>query len=55
MIILITGMFDVYDKYGHKTGKKEFGTSHGIDLDAGKTIITSGEPQIDWELSMIPR
>lgn len=44
MIVLVTGWFDVRDKYGSPTGKKEFGTSHGVDMDTGKMVITSTEP-----------
>lgn len=44
MIILITGWFDEYDRHGSRTGKKEFLVSHGIDLDTGKTVITTCEP-----------
>ena len=44
MIVLVTGWFKVYDKYGYRTGKKEFGTSHGVDLATGAMVITSTEP-----------
>ncbi len=44
MIILITGWFDEFDRYGHRTGKKEFLVSHGIDPDTGRTVITSCDP-----------
>ena len=43
MIVLVTGFFEVYDRQGYPTGKKEFGTSHGVDLDTGKMVITSTE------------
>ena len=42
-ILLITGMIETFDSYGRLTGKKEFMTSHGIDLDTDKVIITSNE------------
>jgi len=41
MILLITGWFDETDRYGHKTGKKLFLTSHGIDLDDNDKIDPS--------------
>lgn len=44
MIILVTGMFPIYDRNGYETGKFKFGTSHGYDTGAGRTVITSGEP-----------
>lgn len=40
MIILVTGMFDIYDKYG-KTGRKEFVASHGVREETGEIIIVS--------------
>lgn len=39
MIIVITGMFPVYDRNGIGTGEKEFTASHGIDYDTGQTVI----------------
>lgn len=41
-IVLVTGYFAVYDHRGVKI-REEFGTSHGIDEDTGRTVITSGE------------
>jgi hypothetical protein len=38
MITLICGAFEIYDKDGYPTGKKEFVASHGID-ESGKTVI----------------
>jgi len=49
MIILVTGEFDIYDKDGIPTGKKEFVISHGIDLKIGKIIIMSQVPPSDIE------
>ena len=43
MIIVVTGWFDEYDRYGMKTGKKVFGVSHGIDGETGETVIMSFE------------
>ena len=40
-IILITGNFPVYDKYGYSTGETQFITSHGVDENTGKHIIVS--------------
>ena len=39
MIICITGWFDIYDRQGYKTGKKEFVVSHGIDTDNNDKIV----------------
>jgi len=47
MIILVTGEFDIYDKDGIPTGKKEFVISHGIDLKTGKVIIMPQVPPLD--------
>lgn len=44
MIILVTGMFPIYDENGYETGRFEFGTSHGYDTETGSTVVTSGEP-----------
>jgi hypothetical protein len=44
MIILITGMFPKYDNMGHPTGETEFLTSHGIDYDTDRVVITPCEP-----------
>jgi len=38
-VLLICGLFDVYGKGGHKTGRQEFVVSHGVDLDTDKTVI----------------
>jgi hypothetical protein len=47
MIVLVTGWFKVYDRHGIPTGEKEFGTSHGVDINTGKQVITSTEhPQM---------
>lgn len=40
-VILITGYFPKYDKYGFPTGEKEFLTSHGVCETTGKNIIVS--------------
>lgn len=42
MILVVTGWFDIYDKQGYPTGKKEFSISHGIDLKSGHSIVMSG-------------
>ena len=42
MIILITGTFPTYDKYGIRNGK-EFVVSHGYDPKTGKDIITTND------------
>ena len=42
MIVVVTGWFDIYDKHGYPTGKKEFSISHGIDLKSGRSIVMSG-------------
>lgn len=42
MILVVTGWFDIYDKHGYPTGKKEFSISHGIDLKSGHSIVMSG-------------
>ena len=39
MIICITGWFDIYDRQGYKTGKKEFVVSHGVDTDNNDKIV----------------
>jgi hypothetical protein len=39
-IVLVTGVFPVYDRRGVKI-REEFGTSHGIDEDTGRVVITS--------------
>jgi hypothetical protein len=44
MIIVITGWFDEYDRYGSKTGRKEFLTSHGVDFDTGRNVILPCDP-----------
>ena len=43
MIILITGLFEIYDRDGNPTGKKELLVSHGIDTLTDKTVIVSCE------------
>lgn len=43
MIVVVTGWFDVYDRNGIPTGKKEFTASHGIDDATGKTVILPAE------------
>lgn len=44
MILLVTGWFDKLDRFGYKTGEKEFLVSHGVDLDMDKIVITPNEP-----------
>lgn len=43
MIILVTRWYDIYDKSGWPTGKKEFVTSHGICPDTGKVVVTPND------------
>ena len=44
MIICITRWFDIYDRQGYKTGKKEFVVSHGVDTDNnGKIVVLPTE------------
>lgn len=40
MIILITGMFDTYNKNGIKKSKG-FMTSHGYETKTGKNVVVS--------------
>lgn len=43
MIVLITGQFQVYDRAGHPIpGKKEWGISHGVDVETGENVCMSG-------------
>lgn len=44
MLVLITGWFDVFDRHGHKTGKKEFVVSHAIDYATGRNVIVPCDP-----------
>ena len=57
MIVLVTGWFPVYDRNGIPTGKKEFGTSHGVDMITGQNIITSTDHPRDlgaeWDQEMM--
>lgn len=39
MIIVVTGWFEDYDRYGMKTGKKVFGVSHGIVEETGESVV----------------
>lgn len=43
MILVITDWFPVYDRYGYKTGEKEFSTNYGIDLETGRTVVLPEE------------
>jgi hypothetical protein len=42
VILLITGYYDVPQKSGPP--RKAFMTSHGIDLDTDRVVITSNDP-----------
>jgi hypothetical protein len=43
-IILVTGFFQKYGRDGQElVGQTEFLTSHGIDVDTGKTVIVQSE------------
>jgi hypothetical protein len=42
MIILVTGWFDEY-KNGTRQSVKAFGTSHGIQFETGKIVVTSSD------------
>jgi hypothetical protein len=39
MIVLITGNFPIYDKYGMPTEKVEFVASHGYDFKTGENVV----------------
>lgn len=39
MIICVTAWFDKYDKFGYRTGEKEFLVSHGVDSETDENII----------------
>lgn len=43
MILLVTGNFPIADRYGIPTGKYEYITSHGIDVDTGANICLPQE------------
>lgn len=43
MIICVTGLFDVYDRKGDRTGTQEFVVSHGIDSRTGLNVILPNE------------
>jgi len=43
MLVLITGWFNVLDKQGYTTGKKEFVVSHAIDYATGRNVIVPCE------------
>jgi hypothetical protein len=49
MIILVTGEFDIYDKDGTPTGKKEFVVSHGVNLKTGEIITMPQVPPLEIE------
>lgn len=42
-IIVITGMFDIEDSYGHPTGRKELLASHGINENDGSSVCLQPE------------
>jgi hypothetical protein len=39
MIVLVTGYFRKYDNSGRPTGNREFGVSHGIDMDTMENVV----------------
>lgn len=49
MIIVETGFFETYNKYGQPTGLKEFGVSHGYDSVTGKNVILE---QVKWPTAL---
>ena len=56
MIVLITGQFQVYDRAGHPIpGKKEWGISHGVDVETGENVCMSGGTPPTTRSSMAPR
>jgi hypothetical protein len=34
MIVVMTGRFEEFDRFGHPTGKKVFGVSHGVNAES---------------------
>ena len=38
-IVVICGFFEKEDGFGYLTGEKEFGVSHGIDMNTDQIVI----------------
>lgn len=38
-IVVVCGLFEKYDFLGYPTGEKEFGVSHGIDMNTDQFVI----------------
>ena len=38
-IVVICGFFEKEDSFGYPTGEKEFGVSHGIDMNTDQIVI----------------
>ena len=38
-IVVICGFFEKEDGFGYPTGEKEFGVSHGIDMNTDQIVI----------------
>jgi hypothetical protein len=38
-IIVICGFFEKEDGFGYPTGEKEFGVSHGVDMNTDQIVI----------------
>ena len=38
-IVVICGLFEKEDSLGYPTGEKEFGVSHGIDMNTDQIVI----------------
>ena len=38
-IIVICGFFEKEDRFGYPTGEKEFGVSHGVDMNTDQIVI----------------
>lgn len=43
-VILVTGDFPKYDRFGIYTGETEFVVSHGINEDTGESVILPNDP-----------
>lgn len=59
MLIVITGWFDKYDRFGHRTGTKEHLVSHGIDSKTDRNVIMPCEEVTDnlierWKMVYLP-
>lgn len=47
MIILVTGDYPIYDKFGNKTDKTEFVVSHGVDDKTLDSVVLPNKAPTD--------